>query len=158
MIVLTMAYVGLSDAKIPLPGGSAIRTWLDAREVTLFRPVAPEAVIRAEAADQRRHLVSWLLNLQMPDGLFSYRAGRSRESDSWTSAQLLAVLATTSEVDRRVTPKIIEAYEALFQSWVMRDDRGVSGFLFEPGRPPNGVISLWMVSALARALARLDLF
>jgi hypothetical protein len=126
--------------------------------VTVFRPIAPAAAIRAAAADQRRQLATSLLALQTPDGLFAFRMSGTREGDSWTSAQLLATLACTPEIDRTVASKMMAAFDTLFRAYVVKDDRGIVGFLFERGHPPHGVVALWMVSALARTLTRPTLF
>jgi hypothetical protein len=114
--------------------------------------------MRAAAAEQRRQLATSLLALQKPDGLFAFRMGGTRDSDSWASAQLLSTLASVPEVDRTAAPRMLAAFDTLFRAYVVKDDRGVAGFMFESGHPPHGLVALWTVSALARTLMRPDLF
>ncbi|MGH9891845.1 MAG: TIR domain-containing protein, partial [bacterium] len=158
ILVVTGSFVALSDADFMLPGSEAVRTWLDDKGITAFRRVAPRAEVDTAAAKARRELLARILWLQLPDGLFSWRLEKTIDGDTWTSAQALAALVSTPELGRDSAHRLMATFDRLFADHLVHDDVGVSGWQFEVGRPPNGAISLWMVSALARALQRRDLF
>jgi TIR domain len=158
VLILVASFLVLSDADVMLPGSEGVRTWLDSRQLTVYRPVATRSEASAAAAKGRQQLILSIVRLQLADGLFSWRIKKTGEGDTWTSAQALAALVSAPELRREDWHQLMAAFDQLFSAHVERDGIGVSGWRFEQGRPPPGVISLWMVSALARALQRRDLF
>jgi len=155
-LALALIFFVSSDAGLTFPGSERARTWLDAAGLTLFRRVAPRSEVQRLAARARRRLEQALLQRQLPDGTFTYRAVRP-ESDTWSSAEAIAALVSAPELDRAQWARVQTTLDELFQHYLVRDTKGLTGWLCETGRPPNGAISLWLVSALARALRRHDL-
>ena len=172
LLLLPLAYVLLSDAGLGLPGGEAVRTWLDAHEVTWFRPVAPTADVRQEADRLRRRLAAALLANRASGGWLrpSFKAGDDvdeRKPDMWSFAQGTCALLRAPHLTREEFRSVLASFRGVLfdpSSYVEVDGRPL-GWLpaprpeVTPGKPrpvayTEAEPTLWTVAALALALQR----
>src|SRR5262249_59787050 len=65
-----------ADAGYAVPGGDAVRTWLDGREASVLRPVPTEHAIQERAQAQRYRLRQNLIGRQFGGGWFGEPGSR----------------------------------------------------------------------------------
>lgn len=171
LLAVPVAYVLLCDAGLALPGGAALRRALDARDLSLLRPVHAADEVARVAQGQRLRLVNALLANRTPQGWFfgdfvppgadpeqaQERERGSRVPDIWSLSQAAYALLTApppgpaglDEALRRclLIPfepgQLVEAQGLL---WGWRPGAGAAYTEAEP--------TLWTVAALAAALRR----
>jgi hypothetical protein len=151
-IAVCLGYGLLSDAKINLPAGDKIRTWLDRHGIIVFRPIHSEAAVAEKAAQLRRRLVTALWERKDPHGLAYYPGSIDRPDkfDPWTSSQLLAGLSATPELSADQVTELQGSLRRLVDETLVVDEQGAPlGWRFRPGHPPLGAITAWLAQAAA---------
>jgi class 3 adenylate cyclase len=174
-VALPLGYLLLCDAGLSLPGAEGVRRALDARDLSLLRPVEGEARVRDLAQAQRRRLVEGLLGARVPAGWFatafpptralsaeeaalqaSERAADEEAPDVWSTSQAAYALLRAPGMTRlRFQQELVPIFERLHgpQELVERD-----GVLWgwrprRHERYTQAEPTLWTVAATAAALA-----
>ena len=152
-LLLLLLWFGLADHGFPVPGSLAVQKWLDRHEASVFRPVPSEMRLRAAAADRRRALSDYLLQLVVKDGWVYPSPSVKEHTDAWTQLQTTSALLATPEADRTHLPQSVNIIHRLFEPNDVCDP-------FIPGHgwpnfndgDPSAEASGWALSAIARAL------
>jgi class 3 adenylate cyclase len=157
VLVLPLAYVLLSDAGLDVPGGGAIRRWLDARDASLLRPVASDVEVRASADAQRRRLTGLLMGSRTPEGWVPSAFGvAERDPDLWSIAQSTYALFQAPHLSVAELRSLLPAVRVFFEPGrlVIRDGEP-DGWNPHPGDTHTEVEpTLWCVAMVASALRR----
>jgi serine/threonine protein kinase len=155
LILLLLFWICLADAGIGVPGSAQVQRWLDSQEISVFRPVAPEAKIRAEAVTHRRILLQHLL--KMSDSREGWFARPSEAPDPWTQMQGTVALFSCPDQDHSHDAICIQALDRMFEpngmfppfvtgyGWPHSEDTYISA---EP--------LAWSFLGIVKILARLD--
>ncbi len=155
---LAAAYLGSADAGLHLPFSNTVRSWLDGREMSVFRPVPSGAALRASADTLVERLDAALRKRRGKDGWFTDAPGNGAPDVScMTQAQSLSALALALDgtaPDRARDAPTIDSFENLFRDGVPVVHDGVKwGWKV---RPEIGEVeshtALWSIIALATAL------
>ena len=163
-IGLALAWVGLADARVGVPGGASARRWLDRHGLSLMRPVASEAEVRAGADRLRRAVTEHMLAARTEGGWIRGALGdpsgkEAMELDVWSSSQSFCALVKAAHLSVDDLRPLLHGLEASFEGgrfvevgskaygWTAHVDADqTEDTEVEPG--------LWTVAALASALAR----
>lgn len=155
---LCLGFVGLADAGIGLPGAEWVRLRLDRADFTLFRPVPDHDQIDQVATSMRGRLHAFLLSRRDPNALYHYSADSSTNVDAWSSAQAVAALARAPESTSADWAHLGPTIEQLFLSPMLAYEQdSATGWIVRAGRPPNGNVAAWVLSALATTIGRDDM-
>ncbi len=163
--LLPLVYLALCDAALAVPGGDAVRRWLDGNGVTLFRPVRTGAEVADAAAAGRRALLSLLLAQRSPEGWFrnevvpASTVGPPRadaDIDVWAASQCLYAVLKAPEATSAELATLSTALAAPFVKGRAIEVDGVKyGWPPHPGFPyTQAEPCLWTVCAIAAALGR----
>jgi hypothetical protein len=155
--LLLIAWLGLADAGVSVPGGTSVRTWLDRHEWSLLRPAPSEARLREVAADQRRTLTNHLLQKTMTrNGWVSLSPKKWEPPDVWTQTQTTVALVLAPETP----PDQLKGYITNLHGGLFESAAGCGRFLPGYGWPrskneqPSAEGCAWALWALAAALNR----
>ena len=155
--MVPVIYTLAADAGVHLPGGNALRTWVDHHGLTLFRKVETDEQVRATADADRRAIADAILKARMPDGRIGTNLRNADDNMSdpasvWGSSQAITGLLSTPHLDPEVKRGIITVYG----DYLFGKDGGYIegyGWPLSPGAKHTlGEPALWTVSAFARAL------
>ncbi len=150
MAAAALAYLGLADADLPVPGGDTLRLGLDRHGVTLFRPVEDAAAIARTAAAARTVLATRVREVIDSGFLTSGRVVSPWEIGQ-IAAAILADPASASDDARRA----IRILDLIFGPTVPGGLEDVGPGLV--GGTTRAEHVFWTVVALASALGRPDL-
>jgi class 3 adenylate cyclase len=158
-LALPVAYVALADAGLGLPGGDALRTWVDRNGLSVFRPTREEGETRAGASARRRDLVTGILGGLEGSRLrtdFAKPTDPAGRPDVWSTSQACCALFKTPEADRESLRRVLPAMEAAFEKDHLVVKDGVTwGWRAHPNSGYTvAEPALWTVAAIAAALAR----
>ncbi len=158
-VLLPLLWLGLADAGLDVPGGPAVRDWLDRRELSVLRSAPSEAELRDAARGLRREFVRHLLEVTPSrDGWVSLTATAEwQQPNAWAQVQLAGILCLAPEADaERLRGLVGMLHGALFAP-------GAPCGAFIPGygwprgprQPdPSAEASAWALWAMAAALNR----
>lgn len=157
-LALPAGYLLACDGDLPLPGGEAVRAFLDGREWSRLRPVRRSAEVEASVAAVRSTLGRRLLEAQVDAGWVrsDFAHDSSAPFDVWSSSQALAALLRWPELPADVAARCVAGLRAAFDSpqWIERDGV-VVGWLREADVDyTEAEPCLWTAAALALALGR----
>jgi class 3 adenylate cyclase len=152
-ILTPLIYILLADANLGLPGGDAIRTWLDSHEVSQLRKPRLDSEIRAVADQDRREIAKALLAARLdPHGLIApnLRDSKALGSDMWGTSQAITGLLKAPHLDLATRRKLIDVLDYAFTpkmviegyGWLAHADAN-----FTEAEP-----ALWTIAALSCAL------
>jgi class 3 adenylate cyclase len=176
IVALPLGYLMLCDAGLGLPGGDAVRRMFDARDMSLFRQVALESQVRAEAARLRGRIVAAMLANRVPGGWFynafpvsgdvspeqaAIQAGERRADegapDIWSTAQAVYALVREPSTDRaRFVKDLAPVLDVVYgpRELVEHEGRPVGWRPRRDERYTQAEPTLWALAATAAALAR----
>ncbi len=157
-------WIALADAGFPIPAGGSLQRWLDAREMSLFRPAPTKAQINAVAGKQHQALVKHLLDARIGTSGWVRKDGKqiADDSDGWTQLQVTAAVlmsAATSDQPAATPEALLPCVRILTEPLFVQSevcDAFVPGFgwpNFNDGEPSNEA-SAWALSAYAWALRK----
>ncbi|MFM7313406.1 MAG: hypothetical protein ACKO0M_09600, partial [Cyanobium sp.] len=156
VVLLPVLYVLLADAdpKDRLPGGQAIQSWLDGRQMSLFRPIHSDGEVRAAAQRIRKAIVLSRVTLRLPDGRIatSLQKRKSEGTSVWGSSQAISGLLTVPDLSAAEKRKLLLPYV----DWLFREGEFIPGYGWRvlPDRDYTlAEPACWTVVMLARALA-----
>jgi hypothetical protein len=158
VLAIPLAYAALADARVAVPGGDALRRFLDGREWSMFRPVRGDAEVRAAAEGHRRTLFAALVDARSPEGwvLGSFKDRTQAVVDVWSSSQGFCALFRSPEATNESLRALLPGFATTFRDDVLVTVGGVpwgwpahSGFAYTEAEP-----TLWTVAATAAALGR----
>jgi class 3 adenylate cyclase len=158
IVALPLAWVGGSDAGLPLPGGEAVRGFLDGKDWSVFRPVHGDAAVGDAATRVRTRLLERLLAVRTPAGWIrdNFADEATPDFDVWSSAQATTAMLRCPELTPEDARGFVDGLRAAFASdtWIERGDE-VFGWLRQAGGAyTEAEPCLWANAALALALGR----
>jgi class 3 adenylate cyclase len=157
---VVLGYVALADAGVGIPGGEAMRAFLDGQDVSVFRAPRPIEQVVASAEAQRRELATVLFSARTPAGWFTSDVARSTEKDGvdvWSSSQTACALLGAPHLGIDELRPVLEGLAHVMKPPVfVRSAEGTPyGWRSHPATPHTEAEPLlWTVAALARALGR----
>lgn len=157
---IALGYVLLADAKFDVPGHAQIRAWLDRYQVTLFRPLYSDDEIQAKASSLRRQLISAVMANATSEALvYSPPNVDPGNIDPWSSAQVLAGLGATADLEAMRARCLLDGLKYLLEKSAVRDGEGQPiGWRFLPQHPPIGIATAWMADATAMAHKHISVY
>jgi hypothetical protein len=158
LLLLTVAYVALSDLGAPLPGSERVRTRLDRHHLSVLRPTYERAEVGRAASQQRRVIFDALASNRTPPNWLkvSLKPGARLETEVWSQSQALAGMFRTTEASneelRNLLPVLWQPFEPGIP--VERGGRKLGWASHQFDTDTVAEPALWTVAALASALAR----
>jgi hypothetical protein len=163
-LVTLLAYLGIADAGLNIPGGERVRLLLDRYDISAFRHVHSEAEIRDTALVMRQKLFGALRNGQTKEGWFSpsLRPNVKQELEWWSNAQALSAVLSVPDAkfeDRDINQVLrgfLPALEFQFAPGASIEVGGTRyGWISHPGDThTQAEPAIWTAIALAKALGR----
>jgi hypothetical protein len=157
--LIATAYVGVADAGLSVPGGSAIRAQLDRHEASVFRHVATDATVRSAAGKMSLELRTSLRSRFAKDGLINDSPPNESPSVAYIAhaQSIAALLARDNVVAPASTPFAtnVERLEALFRPELLAKTKdGVNvGWINDPAtRDVDSFTPLWAAVAICEML------
>lgn len=159
LLLISVAYVGVADAGLNLPGGASIRTRLDRREASVLRPVRSNAEIRNAASSMRRELLEALKSGQTKKGgiASNLKPGGSKTFEYWSNGQALTATFRTPELADAESRGLLKGFEEHYApgSTIEGADGKKYGWFAHPKeKRTQAEPAIWTVAALASALGR----
>ncbi len=158
LLVGLMAWVVLADREFPVPAAEAIRTWLDHRELSAFRPAPSKRAIRVRAIELRDDIVRHVVDkLRAGDGFMTIDSAVAPKTDAWTYMQAFAAILNTPDVAPETRAMFARTVDTLFQPHPTHDPF-VPGYGWPPysDNEPSSEANGWAISALGQILGRPD--
>jgi tRNA A-37 threonylcarbamoyl transferase component Bud32 len=161
LLVLLAGWVALADSGQAVPGGEAVRRWLDRREWSWFRPAPAEEVLRARARELRQRLADGILAwMKERDGWVANPHvrgldGSAEDVSPWTQGQGVAALAGARAVSDAQLVRLGPTLSRMFLR-LEGDNRFVPKYGWCNPTCPHAPPSLWVLVGYARLLGRLD--
>jgi hypothetical protein len=170
VLTAMIVYLVSADANINVPGGEAVRTFLDRHELSFMRPVHSEAEVRRAAASQRRALVETMRRKIRPEGFIENDFGdREKNTNAWSNSQCMYALFSTPDASNQELRDFLKGLELTFTPGIAIEFNGIKygwsgetleqqGNNWRAGSPEDtkAVPTLWTAAALAAAIARPD--
>jgi hypothetical protein len=161
LVVGFIMYVAAADAGLKMPGGEALRTWLDRRGASVLRPVPSDATVRRLAADQRQRLIAAIADHRLPTGWlprsFNPPPTLKDQREVWSHMQATAALLRAPDTRPQDLRTLVPAMDLAFQPDYLLERDGIKyGWLPYPENtavttaPP----ALWTAIALSSAIGR----
>jgi class 3 adenylate cyclase len=153
-------YVALADGGLGVPGGDAVRRFLDGHDASVLRRPRGAAEVSASADAQRRELATLLLRARTDAGWFTSDVARETEAagvDVWSSSQTACALFGAAHLTADDLRPALEGLALSFRPpvFVRAADGTPYGWVAHPGLAyTEAEPLLWTVAALARALGR----
>ena len=115
-LLISVAYLGVADAGLNVPGGAAVRVFLDRHDISVIRDAHSTAEIRDAASSFRRDLLAALKTGQTREGGIapSLKPGGEKNLAHWSNAQALAAMLTTPELSEAEAGQVRNAIEIPF--------------------------------------------
>jgi hypothetical protein len=159
LLLAVLVYVAVADKGLSVPGGEALRTFLDRHNASVLRPVRSEAEVRAHGVALRQKLLDALTRGQSQDGWIpsSLRPNVKREVEVWAHSQALGAVFSVTDADREQQIRnFIRELEAPFAPGVAIEQDGIKwGWISHPGEThTQAEPALWTTIALAKAIGR----
>ena len=158
LLLVPLVWVLLSDAGLAVPGGAAVRSFLDAREVSLFRRARLEGEVAATADTLRRAFAERIVKARAAGGWVRSDLRRLQDEliDVWSSSQAIAALVGAPHLRNDDLRPFLPGLEACFSPDVVVAKGGkLVGWPAHPGYSYVEIEpALWTVVAFARALGR----
>lgn len=147
-----IAYITLIDAGANFPGRDAIITWLDSRDLTLFRKVQPDEAVRATADADRRAIAQNLLAARMENGLIAVdlRDFKAIAPDMWGTAQSVTGLLKMPHLDNAARAELLKVFDWAFSPGVFIEGHG--WLAHADGNFTEAEPALWTIAAISTAL------
>lgn len=151
-ILVPLIYVTLADANLGLPGGDAIRAFLDRHELSVLRTLHLEADIRATAEQDRREIAKALLNARLDRGMVAVdlRGEKAIEADMWGTSQAVVSLLKAPHLDLATRREVLGVFDYAFSPEMFIEGYGWLAHTessFTEAEP-----ALWTIAALSCAL------
>lgn len=161
VLLLAALYLGGSDAGWGLPGGEHVRTWLDRRGASVFRPVPSDAIVRAAAASQRRQLFAAYAQRQSAAGWMPRTLGPTTGADYaevWSHTQTIAASFRLPDASAEELRRLVPSLALPFQPPHAPMERNGVMYGWVPFQEKDDVTAappaLWTAIMLATAMAR----
>jgi hypothetical protein len=146
-------WLGAADAGYGVPGGAAVRDWLDGRDASVLRRVPSDQAVREAAAGQRATLVRNLLGRRFGTGWTSDPG--AIQSDAWSQNQVTAAVCLAPETDPAELPGYARVLDEMFtrSKTVKKYEPGFGWGHYNDGKQ-SGESSGWALSGIACAVRR----
>jgi hypothetical protein len=159
LVVLALAYVGIADEGLALPGAERLRHDLDRYHLSVFRPVRGEPEVEHTAEDAEAGMIErmhreWLAgDWQRPNP--TRPSGPKIAISPWVTSQAMwAVLAAIQPANNEL-PDFIAVLDAAFAPDLLVEANGRKfGWLVSDADFPQAEPTLWTLAALATVLGR----
>ena len=153
ILIVGMAYVGMSDTGVNLPGSEGVRRWLDHNGLVLSRRPHSAAEIGSRASTMRAELIRHAEQRDEKNLLVYHfdATGAPAEIDPWSSAQLSTGIAACEESQSAVRTVVSQNLDRLQQPDCLVVEGGKPiGWRYTRLDPPVGTIAAWMLNANSR--------
>jgi serine/threonine protein kinase len=159
LLAALLLYTAFADAGFQVPGGEAVRSWVDSHNSSVFRPVPGDAVIGRTAGGLRRDLFAVLLRSRTKAGWVprDLTSGDEVHVEVWSHCQALCALVRTPEAEPAQLRTVVEGLERPFTPGLAIETDGTKyGWPVRPPEENNPLAepALWTAAALSAALGR----
>ncbi len=145
-------YLAMADLGIPVPGWTAIQLALDRREISIFRRVPDESVIRAEASKLREALMASLANVRDEHGRFTQHPKSNGRWDLGSHHQAMVALQRVPDISARKLLGGIDQLRAGFLTPMESTEPNIARWWLNPPKqeaPWDGIGHCWHIISSA---------
>lgn len=153
VLTFGIAYVGLADADLPIPGGNALRAGLDRHGVGLFRPVAAPAEIVKQVVETRAQVRRGVVEIAAKIKLVP---GENPDGAVWDVGQAVASVYRDPEASRDEVAQLRPLLTQAFRPQMIASDKGRRIEWRDSLTLSRAETPLWVIMALTGAIARAE--
>ncbi|HKP38162.1 MAG TPA: toll/interleukin-1 receptor domain-containing protein, partial [Pyrinomonadaceae bacterium] len=158
VLLVSVAYLAVADAGLRVPGGAAIRTYMDRNDISVMRHAHSNAEIREAASAMRRDLIGALKAGRTKEGGVapSLKPG-DKNLEHWSNVQGLTALFAApdlTEDDARMWASAIEIPFAPGAAIEAKNGRKFGWMAHPNENRTQAEPAMWTAAALASALGR----
>lgn len=161
LLLVPTLWVILADYGYPVFAATAIRNWIDRRELSPFRPAPSMATLQDTAARYSKELEKDLSDTVIAQEGWAYPSPKDKvaeHTDAWTQMQTTAALLAAPDIDPKLFNNCVNVLDHLF-----KENPHCAAFIPGVGWPnfndgePSDEASAWALSAIGLAFRHPDL-